>query len=523
MKSVKRLLVTGFIMTLLVSIFMPFTFEANIDVQVNGREVVFDGQGPVIIEGRTIVPIRGVFEALGFEIGWDAVTQTATLSGRGHLIRVGVGRDTFVVDGTIMPLDVPAMIIEGRILLPIRKVLESVDIIVDWDDENAMVRIRDPLFIEPIHPISAEQIRGTSTTISTGNFGTMWSSIGINASYAIKQDGSLWVWGGIFNRTPVGESIMDIAWSEPVKIMENVRSVAGYVSGAMVIKNDNSLWRIQNNGATWWYEDSEPVPNISTRKIMENVAYVSAGNGYVMIIDTSGTLWGMGYNSSGQLGDGTTMYWDRPVRIMENVASVTASKIGWGLTLAVRTDGSLWAWGANAAGGLGIGITDITPSLSPVRVMENVATVSTANETVMAITTDGVLWGWGWNIYGQLGDGRAGITHFNNPTPVQIMDGVIAVSSGGLHTMAIRFDGSLWAWGSNEHAQLGDGTTTDRHSPVKIMDNVVEVSAGSTHTIATREDGSLWAWGSNTEGQLGNGTTISSNVPIRIIDGIRLP
>jgi len=522
-KTIKRTLIASFIMTLAIIMFIPLAFSASISVNVNGRPVDFDGQGPIIIEGRTFVPVRGVFEALGFDINWDGVIQTVTLSGRGHLIRIGVGRDTFIVDGTIMPLDVPAVIIEGRILLPIRNVLESVDIIVEWNADDAMVIVRDPFLSEPMQPIRAEQIRGTSTTISTGHFGTMWSQHGINASYAIKQDGSLWVWGGRFGGVLVDDEIVDTHWDEPAKIMENVHSVAGCVSGAMVIKNDNSLWRVHNDGAIWWYEDSEPVPSIYTNKIMGNVAYVSAGNGYVMIIDTGETLWGMGYNSSGQLGDGTTMYWDRPVRVMENVASVSASKTGLGLTLAIRTDGSLWAWGANATGGLGIGIAYSTSNPNPVQVMENVAAVSTSNETVMAITTDGVLWGWGWNIYGQLGDGRAGIAHFNNPTPVEIMDGVIAVSSGGLHTVAIRFDGSLWAWGSNARGQLGDGTTINRHSPVKVLDNVVEVSAGSEHTIAIRADGSLWAWGSNTEGQLGNGSMVSSNEPIRIIDGIRLP
>ena len=109
----------------------------------------------------------------------------------------------------------------------------------------------------------------------------------------------------------------------------------------------------------------------------------------------------------------------------------------------------------------------------------------------MAIKSDGSLWAWGANSYGQLGDG----TRTSRYTPVRIMENVSYVSAGRRYTMAIRSDGSLWAWGWNLFGQLGDGTTSTRVNPVRIMDNVVAVSASDIHTLALRSDGSLWEWG----------------------------
>ena len=91
-----------------------------------------------------------------------------------------------------------------------------------------------------------------------------------------------------------------------------------------------------------------------------------------------------------------------------------------------------------------------------------------------------------------------------------------SISAGGFHTIAIKTDGSLWAWGRNDIGQLGDGTTINKNSPVQIATNWAKISAGFYHTIAIKTDGSLWAWGSNGFGQLGDGTTTNSNIPLVI-------
>jgi len=129
---------------------------------------------------------------------------------------------------------------------------------------------------------------------------------------------------------------------------------------------------------------------------------------------------------------------------------------------------------------------------------------------------DGTLWGWGTNNLGQLGLGTFSAQELN---PVQIGTATTwqSVAAGYTHTVALRTDGSLWTWGSNTSGQLGDGTTTTRSSPARVGTSTWKaIAAGSSETFAIRSDGTLWAWGNNSFGQLGDGTTVSRVVPTQI-------
>ena len=268
----------------------------------------------------------------------------------------------------------------------------------------------------------------------------------------------------------------------------------------------------------------------NVRVALLNIIEVSAGRYHTMAIATDGTLWAWGYNYYGQLGDGTTTDRTSPVRIglASNWASVSASS---SYTVAIATDGTLWAWGSNSGGQLG-GPT--TSRSSPVRIgtENNWASVSVClrgkNDTsshAMAITTDGSLWAWGGNDEGQLGDGTT--TNRASPVRIGLANNWASVSAGGDHTVAIATDGTLWAWGSNWYGQLGDGTggggvldsSGDKLTPVQIgtTRSWSSVSAGISYTVAIRADGTLWAWGSNSSGQLGDsyGTT-TIKTPVRI-------
>jgi len=138
-----------------------------------------------------------------------------------------------------------------------------------------------------------------------------------------------------------------------------------------------------------------------------------------------------------------------------------------------------------------------------------------ANHSV-ALASDGTVWAWGDNERGQLGDGT---TH-RRLAPVQVKDisEVIAVAAGRNYTVAVKNDGTVWVWGQNELGQLGDGTTSSRALPVQVQDleGVTAIAAHDRHTLALREDGTVWAWGDNGRGQLGNGTWVShSAVPVQ--------
>ncbi|MCL2151985.1 MAG: S8 family serine peptidase [Oscillospiraceae bacterium] len=142
--------------------------------------------------------------------------------------------------------------------------------------------------------------------------------------------------------------------------------------------------------------------------------------------------------------------------------------------------------------------------------------VATGSIHTLAIKTDGSLWAWGYNAVGELGLGDNGI----RLSPSHVMNDVASVVAGFEYTLAIKTDGSLWAWGYNQYGQLGDGSTTNRTTPVKIMDDVENVAVGDYHTLAVKTDGSLWAWGTNYCGQLGDGTIDDSLKPMKIMDDV---
>jgi alpha-tubulin suppressor-like RCC1 family protein len=237
---------------------------------------------------------------------------------------------------------------------------------------------------------------------------------------------------------------------------------------------------------------------------------VAAGYVHTAALRSDGSLWAWGLNDFGQLGDGTISASLVPKEIGTGYSAISA---GYAHTVALRSDGSLWAWGWNLYGQLGDGTT--SNSLAPKQIGTGYSAISAGYAHTVALRTDGSLWAWGWNGYEQLGDG----TLSSSLVPKLIGTGYAAIAVGDFHTVALRSDGSLWAWGANELGQLGDGTTSISSVPKEIGTGYSAIAAGYAHTAAIRSDGSLWAWGWNVYGQLGDGTRSVSLVPKQIGTG----
>ena len=283
------------------------------------------------------------------------------------------------------------------------------------------------------------------------------------------------------------------------------------------LKRDGSLWVWGTPGI----HDNRSIPRINIPVHIGTATdwmAVSAGGSHAIALKRNGSLWATGFNYNGQIVVAKKNTILDTVRIGTATDWATASS-GGGYTVVLKTDGSLWAWGYNDAGQLGDG-TNIN-SNTPVRVGTAMdwATVSAGGAHTIALKTDGSLWAFGSNYWGQLGDG----TNTNRNTPVRVGTATdwAAISAGGYHTIGLKTDGSLWSWGGNVCGQLGDGTSSiQRNTPTPVRIGTATdwaaVSAGSDHTIVLKTDGSLWAFGSNNSGQLGDGTYIDRNTPVRI-------
>ncbi len=244
-------------------------------------------------------------------------------------------------------------------------------------------------------------------------------------------------------------------------------------------------------------------------------AYISGGYYHTIAIKSDGTLWAWGRNNYGQLGDGTTVNKSSPIQIGTDTNWVSIS-CGQDYTIAIKSDGTLWAWGGNNYGQLGDGTAVDKHSPTQIGTDTSWTSISCGQGHTIAIKSDGTLWAWGLNNYGQLGDG----TIVDKHSPIQIGTDTswASISCGRYHTIAIKSDGTLWAWGWNYDGQLGDGTTGDKHSPIQIGTDTdwVSISCGQGYTIAIKSDGTLWAWGNTGFGQLGDGTTVNKSSPIQI-------
>lgn len=243
---------------------------------------------------------------------------------------------------------------------------------------------------------------------------------------------------------------------------------------------------------------------------------VDAGNYFVLALKTDNTLWGWGANYNGELGDGT--YQIRPtISQIGNASDWLTIATGGEHTIAIKTDGTLWSWGSNNAGQLGDGTTVKKNTPIQIGTDNNWRSISTKGSTSFAIKTNGTLWGWGQNNISNVGLGFYSL-NITTPTQVGTETDWKNIYAGFDITVAIKTDNTLWAWGSNLNGKIGVGGFTGNYlSPIQIGTDTdwKEVSTGY-HTLALKQNGTMWAWGNNSYGELGDNSNINKDLPIQI-------
>jgi alpha-tubulin suppressor-like RCC1 family protein len=359
-------------------------------------------------------------------------------------------------------------------------------------------------------------IRRATINLATG--GIDWVRISTKGTHttAIKSNGTLWAWGSnSYGKLGDGTGFDS---NVPVIILSDIPwlSVSAGDSHTAAIKSDGTLWAWGSNS-----NGELGVGDITDKYAPEKVGSetnwtsISGGSGFTVALKSDGSLWSWGKNGFGQLGDGSSTGSTVPVPIGMDTNWATVSA-GINHTVAIKSDGSLWTWGNNGYGQLGDGSN--TDRNAPVRIGTdtNWATAAAGDSDTVAIKSDGSLWAWGINSDGQLGDGST--TDRIAPVRIGTDTNWVSVSAGSFHTVAIKSDGTLWTWGWNAYGQLGSGTLDSSNSPMQEPThaaNWVSLSAGNSHTVALKSDGSLWAWGYNYSGQLGNGTNTDSTSPVQ--------
>ncbi len=348
-----------------------------------------------------------------------------------------------------------------------------------------------------------------------------WKSVaaGLGHSMGVKSNGTLWAWGAngagqLGNGASGGSSS---GTNRPGQIGSSTNWV-------MAVGGTEHTAAFQRDGTLWTWGSAERLgyrPRGLSPALAEwgNAARIAAGASHWAVVKRDGTLWSWGANNWGQLGSGHSVFGtNHPVQ-MDGETNWMAVAAGDGHSLGVRSNGTLWAWGLNFSGQLGLGRTDEGTN-RPTRVggdddWEDVA----ANDAhSMGLKRDGTLLTWGANSDGELGHGND-YFRTNRPTQVGAVGNWQMVAAGNQHMVALKRDGSLWAWGRNAWGQIGNGSNlaTNRPVPVAGFSDWQLVAAGGEHSAGIRSNGTLWTWGLNTSGQLGHGTYgAGTNRPVQV-------
>ena len=342
------------------------------------------------------------------------------------------------------------------------------------------------------------------------------------SNIALDVDGTIWEWGNN-NAAQLGLGTYNYEHKNtPFQLgtANDWKDVISSFRSTMAQKNDGSIW-------AWGHGPTGQFANVPT----DNLGYIYVPtligvppynrvfNTYVNSygIKSDGSIWAWGNNADGQVGNGGVDINGISVPTQIGTDNNWHSVVGGVYyIIALKNNGTLWAWGAN--GGLfGNGTTQDSHTPTQIGTDNDWKEISTNINHTLALKTNGTLWGWGYNEFGQIGDG----TTVNRLVPVQIgsENNWRQAEASQENSFAIKNDGSLWAWGKNTGGLLADGTSQMRISPIRIgtSNDWKDIQCGVGHCVARKQDNSVWTWGYNLYGQLGNGNFTDNFTPTMII------
>lgn len=372
--------------------------------------------------------------------------------------------------------------------------------------------------------IQAGDVGNTLRCVVTATSTSGSTSANSNNSGVVAPPTQLWGWGiGSTGALGLGNTTN---YSSPKQVgaLTNWDTITSSFSSTVALKTDGTLWSWGANGAgqlglgnTTSYSSPKQVGALTNWSKVRAASNANTGDGMVIALKTDGTLWTWGKGNYGRLGLGNTTSYSSPKQVGSETdwAEITTGNPGF--CLAIKTSGTLWSWGYNFSGALGLGNT--TDRSSPVQVgaLTNWQKVSAMGNAVLAVKTDGTLWAWGRNTYGQLGLGNT--TVYSSPKQVgSLTDWAEVAITSSTFSCAIKTDGTLWAWGINNVGQLGQGNTTNQSSPVQVGGSSNWSKLGPTNStlLAITTSGTLWGCGANGQGQLAQGDTTNRSSLIQI-------
>jgi alpha-tubulin suppressor-like RCC1 family protein len=332
---------------------------------------------------------------------------------------------------------------------------------------------------------------------------------------AKKADGTLWGWGssswGNLSTNNTNES-------EPLPIQIGAANdwnvFKNGVSNTFAIKNNGTLWGCGSNqhGCLGVNSSSQNFTSFQQITTATNWIKVAPSYFFTIALKSDGTIWAWGQNDAYQLGNSpATPQQLSPIQVGTATDWVDIATGTNRTSFAIKADGTIWGWGSNSGYLLYFG-SSVTSVSTPTQINtdNNWNKMSIGAAHILVQKTDGTLWSWG----GGLGLGIGG-TPTSTTTPQQVTSFIWKSFTTGTNTsFGIKSDGTLWAWGLNTNGQLGDGTSTDRLVPTQIGTDTnwdtVQARNFST-TMATKTDGTVWYWGTNYYGEFGNGTNYDTN------------